>query len=214
MTLRGALAYRLAMPLILSAVPGDVIEGQATLSVAIGSQFSDDIDKRYGSVRGRFELAIQQPVMRRLLVRGGIAGSLLGPPPCPPPPESKGAWTQAMPIGRSLEGHLEVGLSLPLGSVFSLEPYAGFGGRYLTKGETKDLLPGAFALSSSVRPLVTGGATVAATLTERVRGFTQVRFSRHFTGTQTLNPLDGASIERTMPDLDTASLTAGFAFRL
>ena len=146
-------------------------------------------------------------------MRFGIAASLIGPPPCPQPPWKNGAWIQTMPIGKSVEGHLDIGLTLPIGRALSLEPYAGFGARYLTDGETKGLLPGAYAVSSSTRPLVSGGLTAYTTLTERVRGFARFRLSRHFMGTQTLTPLDGESIREKMPDLDTGSLTGGLAFR-
>jgi hypothetical protein len=112
-----------------------------------------------------------------------------------------------------VEGHLDLGLALPIGPMFSLEPFVGTGARYLTEGKTNDPSPLAYALPSSTRMFVSGGTTAYARVTDTLRVFTRLRFSRHFIGAQTLNHSSGQSLEHDVPDLDTASLMAGLALR-
>lgn len=212
MSLPVTLLRRFVMGLLLAAMTVGGVEAQGTVvSLSAGPQLSDDDVDRFGSTRGRLELAIQRPFLGPLLLRGGVAGSVVGPPPCPAPPGSQTRWT--IEPGRSLEGHLDLGVSLPMGGGLTLEPFAGTGARYLTAAETDDPSPDAYGLSSSTRVLVSGGGTGYARLTGQLGAFARLRVTRHYMGTQTLTPRDGEPFEAELRDLDTVSLTAGLTVR-
>lgn len=180
-------------------------------SLALGPHLSDDDTERFGTVRARVELGVEREFIERIDLRGVISLSLLGDPPCPPPPGEPGLWI--LEIGKSIEGHLDLVVPLRIGSRLSLEPFAGGGIRFLTRATTDDPSPTAFGISESLRPLVSGGATVSMGVAQRVRVFTRVRLSRHFMGSQTLEPVVGEPRVVEMKALDTASLTAGLALR-
>jgi hypothetical protein len=208
-----ALACRGAVAFLLWGMSAAATEGQGTeLAFSAGPQLSDAQLDRFGTTRGRVEIGLQGTLARRFLIRGALAGSLLGEPPCPAPPESQTRWD--IEPGTSFEGLLDVGLALPVGDRIYLEPFAGTGVRYLTEADTDDPSPFAFGLGSSARMLVSGGATAYAGVSGSVRAFARVRLSRHFMGSQTLRPRQGAPIEREIRDLNTASLTAGLAIGL